>query len=110
MTSDTALTASYAQFVTALGFPDTGFKIHKDDPNHKPKGIAVCADLLRPISSLSSTEKQKGLNQVSIWRFHSTSFISVSSAPFIPRWVTRAPAAATALISCIASTHLLKGR
>ena len=69
MTSDTALTASYAQFVTALGFPDTGFKIHKDDPNHKPKGIAVCADLLRPISSLSSTEKQKGLNQVSIWRF-----------------------------------------
>ena len=49
MTSDTVLTASYSQFVAALGFPDTGFKIHKDDPNHRPKGIDVCEDLLKPI-------------------------------------------------------------
>ena len=39
MTSDTELTATYAQFVAALGFLDTGFKIHKDDPNHKPKAV-----------------------------------------------------------------------
>ena len=49
MTSDTVLTASYSQFVTALGFPDTGFKIHKDDPNHRPKGIDFYADFLKPI-------------------------------------------------------------
>jgi len=36
MTSDAVLRTSYAQFVNALGFPDTGFKIHKDDPNHRP--------------------------------------------------------------------------
>ena len=68
MTSDTVLTASYSQFVAALGFPDTGFKIHKDDPNHRPKGIEVCADLLKPIEDVTNEEKQKGLNQVSIWR------------------------------------------
>ena len=42
MTSDTELTATYAEFVAALGFVDVGFKIHKDDPNHKPKPIDAC--------------------------------------------------------------------
>ena len=73
MTSDTVLTTSYSQFVVALGFPDTGFKIHKDDPYHRPKGIDVCVDLLKPIEEMTNEEKQKGLYQVSIW--HSPFYI-----------------------------------
>ena len=68
MTSDTKLSASYSQFVAALGFPDTGFKIHNDDPEHRPKGTDACADLIKPIAELTDEEKHKGFNQVSIWR------------------------------------------
>ena len=68
MTSDTKLLASYSQFVAALGFPDTGFKIHNDDPEHRPKGTDACADLIKPIADLTDEEKHKGFNQVSIWR------------------------------------------
>ena len=68
MTSDTVLTTSYSQFVAALGFPDTGFKIHKDDPNHRPNGIEACGDLLKSIDEMTNEEKKKDLNQVSIWR------------------------------------------
>ncbi|KAM3353000.1 hypothetical protein ACQJBY_024275 [Aegilops geniculata] len=68
MTSDTELTATYAQFVAALGFPDIGFKIHKDDPNHKPKAVEACGYLLKELDDLAEEEKMKDLNQVSIWR------------------------------------------
>ena len=68
MTSDTEFRATYAEFVAALGFPDTGFKIHKSDPNHAPKSIAACGSLLKPRHELDADEKQKDLNQVSIWR------------------------------------------
>ena len=68
MTSDTELTATYAQFVTALGFSDTGFKIHQDDAKHKPKGVEACAYILKGIDELTEEEKLKDLNQVSIWR------------------------------------------
>ena len=67
MTSDTELTATYAQFVAALGFPDIGFKIHKDDPNHKPKAVEACGYLLKELDELTEEEKMKNLNQVSIW-------------------------------------------
>ena len=68
MTSNTKLSASYSQFVVVLGFPDTGFKIHNDDPEHRPKGTDSCADLIKPIPQLTDDEKHKGFNQVSIWR------------------------------------------
>ena len=68
MTSDMKLSASYSQFVAALGFHDTGFKIHNDDPEHRPKGTHACANLIKPIAELTDEEKHKGFNQVSIWR------------------------------------------
>lgn len=68
MTSETELSASYAQFVAALGFPDTGFKIHKSDPNHAPRAIEACVYLLKRLDELYEEEKGKDLNQVSIWR------------------------------------------
>ena len=68
MTSNTELTATYAQFVAALGFPNTGFKIHKDDPNHKPKAVKACGYLLKELDELTEEEKMKDLNQVFIWR------------------------------------------
>ena len=37
MTSDAVLTASYAQFVNALGFPDTGFKSTRMTPTIGPR-------------------------------------------------------------------------
>ena len=39
ITSDVRFTASYDTFVAALGFPNSSFKIHRDDPNHAPKSI-----------------------------------------------------------------------
>ena len=52
MTSDTKLTASFAQ----------------SNPNHAPKNIEACGYLLKPITELDEVEKGKDLNLVSIWR------------------------------------------
>ena len=68
MTSDTELTATYGHFVAALGFPDIGFKVHKDDTNHKPKVVEACGYLLKELDDHTKEEKMKDLNQVSILR------------------------------------------
>lgn len=68
MTSDAELSTSYAQFVDALGFPDTGFKIHKSDPSHAPRDIEASGYLLKRLDEIHEEEKGKDLNQVSIWR------------------------------------------
>ena len=68
MNSDVQFTTSYDEFVAALGFPDSGTKIHKSDPNHAPKPIEACGFLLKPLRELDADEQMKDLNQVSIWR------------------------------------------
>ena len=67
ITSDVHFTASYDTFVAALGFPNSGFKIHKNDPNHAHKPIEACGYLLKPLRELDADERMKDLNQVSIW-------------------------------------------
>ena len=62
MTSDVRLKATYATFVAALGFPHSGYKIHKDDPNHAPKTIDVCGHLIKPLRELDADERLKDLN------------------------------------------------
>ena len=66
MTSDIQFTTSYDEFVAALGFPDSGFKIHKNDPNHAHKPIEACGLLLKPLRELDADERMKDLNQVSM--------------------------------------------
>lgn len=68
ITSDVHFTTSYDTFVAALGFPNSGFKIHKNDPNHAHKPIEACGYLLKPLRELDADERMKDLNQVSIWR------------------------------------------
>ena len=68
MTSDTEITASYADFVAALGFPDVGFKIHKDDPNHRPKPVDKCGFLLKDLADIPEEDRLRDVNQVAIWR------------------------------------------
>ncbi|KAI5021703.1 hypothetical protein ZWY2020_058433 [Hordeum vulgare] len=65
ITSDVRFKATYATFVAALGFPNSGYKIHKDDPNHAPKTIDVCGHLLKPLRELDADERLKDLNQCS---------------------------------------------
>lgn len=55
-----------SDFVDALRFEDSGYKIHKNNPYHKPKAIMDCGVLLKQLAELSDGEKKKDLNVVSI--------------------------------------------
>ena len=68
MTADTQLTATYDQFVAALGFADSGFKIHNANKHHKPMTVNDCLCLITPPSELSDADRARKPNDVSLWK------------------------------------------
>ena len=64
MACEAHLTATYSQFVKALGFLSAGYQIHSANQKDKPKGISDCLCFVEP--GLATDDRTRKPNDISI--------------------------------------------